>query len=77
MDAEGALRAVRELFLKVEGPSHTYMELVPPDWPIADTRRVMETRDRLQKDVLLGRIADPGPTLLDLVRGIGGGSRPA
>jgi p-methyltransferase len=68
MDAEGAREAVRELFLSVRGPSHTYIELVPPDWPVAATRSVMETRDEVQKRLLKGAGGDAVERLLDVVR---------
>lgn len=54
MNSQEALSAVRELFLKVKGPSHTYMELAPPEWPLAATRQVMELRDQVQKGRLQG-----------------------
>lgn len=49
MNSQEALHAMRDLFLKVQGPSHTYMELVPPDWPVERTREVMELRDAVKK----------------------------
>jgi hypothetical protein len=45
-----------------------YLEHVPPDWPIAVTRRVMEARDALQKARLAGREAGGEAALLELVR---------
>lgn len=49
MDSEEAVCAMRDLFLQVDGPSHTYIEHVPSDWSIAKTRRVMEFRDVVKK----------------------------
>jgi len=49
MDSQEALGAMRDLFLQVKGPSHTYIERVPTDWSTAQTRAVMELRDVVKK----------------------------
>jgi len=70
MNSDEAMEAVRQLFLRVEGPSHAYMELIPAEWPIEATRRVMEGRDAVQKNRLRGLADDGAAALLDLVRGV-------
>jgi len=49
MGSAEASEAVRDIFLKVEGPSHFYMEELPLDWHLADIRKVIEIRDVVQK----------------------------
>jgi radical SAM superfamily enzyme YgiQ (UPF0313 family) len=77
MNSDEARAAVRELFLKVRGPSHMYLEMTPPDWPVAATRRVMETRDALQKQREQGGIGarEATDTLLAAVRAAEGERR--
>lgn len=67
MSSEDAIQAMREVFLQVEGASHLYLEFRPPEWSLAASRRVMELRDRLQKQHLRGEPAEP-ETLLAAVR---------
>ena len=52
MNADEAREAMRTIFLAAEGPSHTYVERAPQEWTVAAARRVMELRDRLQKQRL-------------------------
>lgn len=68
MTSDEARDAMRHIFATVRGPTHMYLEHVPPDWPIAVTRRVMEARDALQKARLAGREAGGEAALLELVR---------
>jgi hypothetical protein len=68
MNSHEARDAMRTLFEKVQGPTHMYLEHLPPDWSVAVTRRVLETRDRLQKARLAGQAPDGDAELLDLVR---------
>jgi hypothetical protein len=68
MNATEAAGAVREIFARVRGPTHVYLEPVPADWPVAATRRVMEQRDALQRERLGDPGRDPG-ALLEAVRG--------
>jgi radical SAM superfamily enzyme YgiQ (UPF0313 family) len=69
MDAEEARAAIRELFLKVRGPTHMYLEMVPPEWSMASARRVLEARDALQKRRLCGGVEAGGTAaLLGIVR---------
>lgn len=55
MNSEEAASAIRDLFLKVQGPTHMYLELLPPKWPLAQTRAILEKRDAIQKNRLLGK----------------------
>lgn len=68
MSSDEAREAMRRIFTAVRGPTHMYLEHVPPDWPIAATRRVMEARDALQKARLAGTEDDGEAALLDLIR---------
>jgi hypothetical protein len=43
---------MRDLFLKVKGPSHLYMETFPDNWDNASIRKVIELRDVVQKEKL-------------------------
>ena len=63
MNADEAKEAVRELFLNVRGPSHAYMELLPPEWSVAATRHVLEQRDAVQKEQLRGAPVDHTPLI--------------
>ena len=68
MNSEEARDAMRQIFEKVHGPTHMYLEHMPPDWPVATTRRVMEARDAFQKARLSGQDLDGEATLLTLIR---------
>lgn len=68
MNSEEAAAAVREVFTRVHGPSHMYLELLPPDWSPAATRSVLEIRDAIQKDRLRNVDADGFARLLASVR---------
>jgi radical SAM superfamily enzyme YgiQ (UPF0313 family) len=70
MSSDEARDAVRTLFLKVRGPSHMYLEMLPPEWSRASTRHVLESRDALQKERLNGALteADAAGRLLQTVR---------
>jgi radical SAM superfamily enzyme YgiQ (UPF0313 family) len=68
MDADEARGAIRQLFLKVRGPSHMYLETVPTEWSMAATRRVLEARDDVQKQRLHGSADDSMSALLAAVR---------
>lgn len=48
---------MRELFLKIEGPSHIYPETFSDDCDVTKTRKVIELRDALQKEKLRGNTA--------------------
>lgn len=52
MNSREVPEAIKELFLKVKGPSHTYKEKIPAEWEQSNARRVMEIRDEIQKDRL-------------------------
>ena len=67
MNADEALDAVHDVFRRVSGPTHMYMEHCPPEWSIKTTRRVLETREHIQKTTPLGQTPDMAP-LLDAVR---------
>lgn len=58
MDADGAKAAVKEVFTKVTGPSHLYLELPPVDWSPADHRAVSEERDNVTRRYLKGESVD-------------------
>ena len=66
MDSEEAGVATRELFMKVQGASHMYLEFIPPDWSIGATREVMARRDSLQKSIL--RAEDVSGGMEDLLK---------
>lgn len=70
MNSEEAAAAMRDLFLKVQGPSHGYIELIPSDWSLADARGVVEMRDAIQKQRLRipERMEEGIGSLLDAVR---------
>jgi len=60
---------LREIFLKVQGPSHMYLEHAPPEWPVDRLRQVVELRDALQKERLRGvRGEEQADELLRTVR---------
>jgi hypothetical protein len=52
MNSKEVINAMRELFLKVKGPSHVYTETFPDDWDNTNIRRVIELRDVVQKEKL-------------------------
>ena len=69
MNVDEAREAVREIFLRVQGPTHMYLEPIPTEWPAAATRRVLEFREALQKDRVQGRARPDGlPQLLACVQ---------
>ncbi len=68
MNAAEAGDAVREIFTNVSGPSHVYLELFPPEWPIDRTRKVIELRDEIQKQKLKGVREPDLDELLRVVR---------
>jgi p-methyltransferase len=68
MSAYEAQDAVREIFLKVDGPSHFYMEELPLDWNSAAIRQVIELRDTVQKNRLRGRDNDGVVRILSAVK---------
>lgn len=69
MDSGEAGDAMRTIFERVSGPTHMYLEHIPPDWPVAGTRRIMEQRDVLQKQRLKGNCSDnAGALLLEEIR---------
>jgi len=69
MNSEEAREALREIFLKVQGPSHMYLEHAPPEWPVDRLRQVVELRDALQKERLRGvRGEEQADELLRTVR---------
>jgi radical SAM superfamily enzyme YgiQ (UPF0313 family) len=57
MNSKEVINAMRELFLKVKGPSHLYMETFPNDWDNTNIRRVIELRDVVQKEKLQSHAA--------------------
>ena len=61
MDANGAKAAVKEVFTKVTGPSHLYLELPPVDWSSADHRAVSEERDNVTRRYLNNESVDLTP----------------
>ena len=54
MNSKEANKAVRELFLRIKGPSHMYTENLPDEWENSKIRKVIELRDALQKERLRG-----------------------
>jgi radical SAM superfamily enzyme YgiQ (UPF0313 family) len=68
MNAEEAGATIREMFLRIRGPAHIYMEKLPAEWHPADTRRVLEFRDVVQKRKLQGAGLNDFERLLALVR---------
>jgi anaerobic magnesium-protoporphyrin IX monomethyl ester cyclase len=68
MTAEEAKEAVRELFLQVQGPAHTYLESTPRHWTTATVREITELRDRVQKNRLRGHGSDGVELLLEATR---------
>jgi p-methyltransferase len=58
LNSKEVINAMRELFLKVKGPSHLYMETFPDDWDNTNIRRVIELRDVVQKEKLQSHAAD-------------------
>ena len=68
MDSTEAGHAMRTIFERVSGPSHLYLEHFPPEWPVTETRRIMEFRDAFQKNRLKQLPDDGGAALLNLVR---------
>lgn len=57
MNSKEVINAMRELFLKIKGPSHLYMETFPDDWDNTNIRRVIELRDVVQKEKLQSHAA--------------------
>jgi radical SAM superfamily enzyme YgiQ (UPF0313 family) len=57
MNSKEVINAMRELFLKVKGPSHLYTETFPDDWDNTNIRRVIELRDVVQKEKLQSHTA--------------------
>ena len=60
--------ALTDVFLRVKGPSHLYMEQFPADWPMATVRRVVELRDDIQKKHLRHGVLDLFPILQAMQR---------
>lgn len=53
MNSTEAGEALKEMFLKINGPTHGYIESLPFDWPPQVTREILETRERAQKALYL------------------------
>lgn len=68
MNVREAGLAMREVFLRVKGPAHFYMEQLPKDWSAPAVRRVIELRDLLQKERLESGRAPRVERLLRQVR---------
>lgn len=70
MDSDGAAAAVKEIFLNVTGPTHMYLEHLPPEWPLHVTRQVLEAREKLKKQEVCGALDNTSAVahLLGLVR---------
>ncbi len=68
MNSKEAAAAMQELFLKIQGPSHAYVETFTDDWDNASLRRVIELRDVAQKERLHGRGEDGLEKLVAAVR---------
>jgi hypothetical protein len=58
MKSSEVFGAMRQLFLSVKGPSLLYDENFPADCDTAKIRKVMELRDALQKERVLGHAGD-------------------
>ncbi|HEY93765.1 MAG TPA: radical SAM protein [Dehalococcoidia bacterium] len=54
MNSKEADKAVQELFLRIQGPSHMYTENLPDEWDNPKIKKVIELRDALQKERLRG-----------------------
>ena len=54
MKSKEVLGVMRELFLKIEGPSHMYPETFPDECDVTKTRNIIELRDVVQKQKLRG-----------------------
>jgi p-methyltransferase len=57
MNVEQAKESMIHLFRQTNGPACLYPERLPTDWSLADTRRVMELRDAIQKQRMDGKDA--------------------
>lgn len=68
MSADEARLAIRQIFMTVRGPSHLYVESMPGEWSASGLRTVLELRDGIQKDRLLGRDRGGLERLLQAVR---------
>jgi len=69
MSAAEAGDAMREIFCRVNGPTHVYMEPLTLDWPVRVTRDIMETRERAQQQICQSNNAD-NATRAELLRKI-------
>jgi radical SAM superfamily enzyme YgiQ (UPF0313 family) len=68
MNSKEATKAVRELFLRIQGPSHMYTENLPDEWDNSKIRKVIELRDALQKERLRGNIKISLDELMEAVK---------
>jgi p-methyltransferase len=68
MNSKEVINVMRELFLKVKGPAHIYMETFPDDWDDMNIKRVIELRDVVQKEKLQSHDAGNLDKLIMTVR---------
>jgi hypothetical protein len=54
MSSDEADLAMREMFGRVNGPTHVYMEPLPLDWPRNVVRQTLELREKAQKALHAG-----------------------
>lgn len=57
LNSKEVTNVMRELFLKVKGPSHIYLEDFPDNWDDTNIRKVIELRDVVQKEKLQSHTA--------------------
>lgn len=67
MDADEATRALHWVFRSVRGPTHMYLETLPPEWSAPATREVLELREAAERARLDGQEPDV-QALLSAVR---------
>lgn len=68
MNSTEAEAAIRELFMRVRGPTMLYLEIPPADWSLTATRRVMELRHNIQRSIQAGEESMGIEALLSAVR---------
>ncbi|MBN2578309.1 MAG: radical SAM protein [Pirellulales bacterium] len=54
MNSEEAGHALKDMFLRIDGPTHVYHEPPVPDWPVHVTREIMELREKAQRKFCQG-----------------------
>ena len=54
MSSVEAGEAMKDMFLRITGPTHYYLEVLPFEWPKRVTREILELRDEAQKKMVVG-----------------------